>query len=307
MRLLDVILGYDCNVACDYCTITPQMRERSLPRGAVLEALADGRRRGFAAVSFTGGEPTLRPDLLGLVRAAVQLGYVDIKLQTNGLLLAAGANLDRLVAAGVTRFHVSIHAHRREAYEALVRRAGTYDAMVAALRGLVARGLDPLAEVILEEDTYRQLPAAVDWLAALGVRKADLWFVSLTDRNAAHPESMPPMTEVVPVMHEAFARAGEVGLRLRSLHVPRCLLGEDAHHAHDPAAAGVRVVTPDATFDLAGSKLTGQRHVAACEGCAFESHCPGLRDDYLARYGDAEVARARGQAPQRAPGLPVVR
>ena len=37
--LLDVILGYDCNLACDYCTITPVMRRRALTSAMVLAAM----------------------------------------------------------------------------------------------------------------------------------------------------------------------------------------------------------------------------------------------------------------------------
>lgn len=294
MRLLDVILGYDCNLYCDYCTITPAMRRRALSPGAVARALREGRALGISAVSFTGGEPTMRADLLPLVREARRLGYADIKVQSNGLLFAEGRNADRLVDAGVTRFAVSIHTHEEAAYEAMVRREGTYAAMVAGLSALVRRQLDPQADVIMTRATVPRLPAAIAWLCDLGVRRADLWFVSLTDQNAANVDSMPRMSEVVPTMAQAFAAARERGMEVRSLHVPRCLLGADAAHAHDPAAQGVRVVTPDATFDLRGSKLTGQRHVAACSGCEHEAYCPGLRDDYLARYGDAEIARARG-------------
>jgi cyclic pyranopterin phosphate synthase len=41
--------------------------------------------------------------------------------------------------------------------------------------------------------------------------------------------------------------------------------------------------------------------VPACVGCRFESLCPGVRPDYLERWGDAEIAGARGQAGSRAP------
>jgi cyclic pyranopterin phosphate synthase len=300
--LLDIIVGYDCNVYCDYCTITDAMRRRALTAGAIAAALAQGRADGYERVSFTGGEPTIRADLLPLLRRARALGFRDIKVQSNGLLLADPGNVDRLVAAGTTRVHISIHTHERDAYEALVRREGTYDAMVAALDGLAARDdVELVAEVILKADTYRRLPAALQWLQARGVAMADLWFVSLTDNNASNVASMPRMTEVVPVMREAFAWARAHGMRVRSLHVPRCLLHDDHPHAFDPAAEGVRVVTPDATFELGLSKLTGQLHVPACEGCEFRSRCPGLRQDYLDRYGDAEVANARGCEPSLLP------
>src|SRR4051812_16860966 len=160
------------------------MRARALSTGRVLSAMKTARREGYEAVAFTGGEPTIRRDLLGLVRAAREGGFTDVKVQTNGLLLAAAANATRLLDAGVTRVHVSIHTHRADRYDALVRSPGSFPSMVAALSGLAARAeIELVADVILKEDTYRDLPEAIDWLAAHGVQHADLWFVSLTDGN----------------------------------------------------------------------------------------------------------------------------
>ncbi len=292
--LVDVILGYDCNLWCDYCTITPEMRRRSLSTRAVLEALDEGRRKGYDRVSFTGGEPTIREDLLGLVRAARQRGYLDVKVQSNGLLFSHKPNVDKLVAAGANRFHVSIHTHDPALYDSLVRREGSYPLMVAGLENL--RGLNVIADVILKSDTYRQLPEAIRWLKVRGVTQAHLWFVSLTDGNRDNLASMPKMTEVVPFMREAFR---EPGIELKSLHVPRCLLGEAASHAFDPGSEQVLVVTPEARFELKDSKLAGTVHVPACSGCEWEKICPGVRPDYLARFGDEEIAAARGQSPSR--------
>lgn len=286
--LLDVILGYDCNLACDYCTITATMRRRALAGAAVVEALREGRRLDYDQVAFTGGEPTIRPDLLGLIKVAVRLGYTNIKVQSNGLLFGAG-NVARLVAAGVTRFHVSIHTHEPTAYDALVRRPGSYPLMEQGLRNVVASGRPVVADVIVKRDTFGRLPEAIDWLAARAIPEIHLWYVSLTDGNADNIESLPAMSEAVPFMREAIARARTHGIDIKSLHVPRCLLGEDWPHAWDPGAQRVMVVTPEATFELKDSRLAGQQQVPACAGCRFESICPGVRPDYLARYGDKEI------------------
>ena len=168
MALLDVILGYDCNLACDYCTITSEMRARALSTARVVSAMRTARAGGFEAVAFTGGEPTIRKDLLGLIETARAEGFSDVKVQTNGLLLASEANVARLIDRGVTRVHVSIHTHRKGRYDALVRREGSYPSMVRALQLLVARPeIELVVDLILKSDTFRDLPDAIDWAGSL--------------------------------------------------------------------------------------------------------------------------------------------
>lgn len=301
MPLLDVILGYDCNLACTYCTITPEMRGRELPTERVGRAMRDARAQGYDRISFSGGEPTIRDDLIGLVRFADTLGFDEIKIQSNGLVFAQPANLRRVVEAGASEFHVSIHAHREEIYEAIVRRSGSYPLMVRGLSNLVAAELDPCADIILLESTYRDVGAALIWLHERGVTRADLWFVSLTDGNRDNVATMPRITDVTPHVAAAFDLAGRLGMEIRSLHLPRCLLGPHADRAFDPARERVMVITPDDVFELSGSKLTPQVHVAACEGCPDRPRCRGLRPDYVERFGDAEVAAARGVEPSLPP------
>ena len=297
--MLDIIMGYDCNVACTYCTITPAMRARSLSGRAIAAELARGVQAGYRRVSFTGGEPTMRADLLPLLRRAVSLGYEDIKVQSNGLVLGVEQNAARLVEAGATCVHISIHTHERDAYEAMVRRRATFDAMAASLERLAELDVELGADIIIERDTLPRVPAALDWIADRGVRAADLWFVSLTDANAARPDSMPALCEAVAMLDAARARADARGVRLRSLHIPPCVLGLHADLAYNPALERVRVVSPDAVFDLADSAITPRVHVPACEGCEVRARCGGLRPDYLEHFGDGEVARARGVAPSQ--------
>jgi uncharacterized Fe-S cluster-containing radical SAM superfamily protein len=301
VALLDVILGYDCNLACDYCTITRAMRARAMSTAAVIAAMREARAEGFDRLALTGGEPTIRGDLIGLIRTARELGFVDVKVQTNGLLLAHAPNLARLIAAGANRIHVSIHTHDAAAYEALVRREGTHALMARALENVARSSVDMTCDVIVKSDTVARLGDAIRWIHARGGRAIDLWYVSLTDGNRDNTASLPRMSEAAPAMRAGFAIARQLGIAIRSLHVPRCLLGDDAAHAHDPGRERVRVVTPDDRFDLAASKLTPSVHVPACERCEHRPVCPGVRPDYLEVYGDAEIASARGELPSLLP------
>src|SRR6185369_17121833 len=84
--LVDVMIGYACNVQCDYCSITDEMRKENMALLPVMAALAEARRRGAVKVAFGGGEPTIRQSLLPLVRWCRDRGYRSIKIPSNGLM-----------------------------------------------------------------------------------------------------------------------------------------------------------------------------------------------------------------------------
>lgn len=301
MTLLDIILDYECNLACDYCTCVGRAGA-ALATEAAVAAMRHGRVAGLDAVSFTGGEPTLRRDLIPLIRTARALGYCDVKLQTNGLVLAHRPNLDRILAAGTTLVHLSVQTHLPDAYDRMVRRAGAHALMAQALDHLVASGVQLRCDLIITATTRHHLESAVRWLAARGVSAIDVWYVSLSDANRGNHSSLPSWSDAVPRLREALAAARALGIQVRSLHVPRCVLGADHPHAWDPGSSRVRVVSPEATFDLSDSRLAGQVHVAACEGCNYFDVCPGIRPDYLARFGDSEIVAARaGEPASRSP------
>jgi cyclic pyranopterin phosphate synthase len=287
--LLDVVLGYDCNLACSYCTITDAMRRRAMPAERVAREIDRAASRGFCDVAFTGGEPTIRSDLPALIKYAKRRGFERVRVASNGLRYAHAEYLDHLVACGVTQFHVSMHAPSDEAYELTVQRAETAKLRREAIANLVSRGLDPVADLILKEDTYRDVTAWVLGLEAQGVRRFALWLVSLTDKNRPNVGQLPRITDVAPRVMEALDRARERALEVWALHIPRCFLPGYEEHVRHPGDELVTVVTPDEVFDLKDSKLAGGVKPEGCAGCRYSKACPGLRPDYIERFGGGEV------------------
>jgi len=289
--LLDIVLGYDCNLACTYCTITDEMRRRALPTERVAREIDRAASRGFKDVAFTGGEPTIRSDLPALVKLARRRGFEHVKVASNGLRYAHAEYLDHLISCGVDRFNVSMHAFADAAYEETVQRQGTAGLRREAIANLVARGLDPVADLILKEDTYRDVRAWIASIASLGVRRFALWLVSLTDKNRENPEQLPRLLDVAPFVMGAFddARRSPEPREVVSLHIPRCFLPGYEDHVRHPGDDLVTVVTPDDVFDLKSSRLAGGVKPAGCSGCRYHEVCPGLRVDYVERFGGDEA------------------
>jgi len=291
--LLDIVLHYDCNLHCSYCTITEEMRARPpIDPKVVAAELARAAARHCTSVQFTGGEPTTRGELLPLVRFAAARGFTDVKVQTNGLLLAEPANAARLAAAGVTRVAVSVHGYTPSGprYSRITGADDGGATMLRAIDSLRGAGVIVECDVIVMTETLDDLASAVEDLAIRGAARIQLWYVSLTDRNAAFPESLPRMSDAAPALRAAMAAGAACGAEVVSLHVPRCILRVDERHVWHPAIGrNIRVVTPDAVFDLSVSRLSGGVKPPQCATCAFDGVCPGLRADYVARFGADEA------------------
>ena len=83
-RLSAVVFLRGCNLRCPYCHNAELIADGpGLIDEADLEAFLTSRRGRLDGVVFSGGEPTLRPELPGLIDRARALGYA-VKLDTNG-------------------------------------------------------------------------------------------------------------------------------------------------------------------------------------------------------------------------------
>ena len=98
-----IIFTQGCNFRCPFChnpeLVVPEQFAEPIPFDEVLQFLKS--RKGLLdGVEFTGGEPTLQPDLLEKMRIVKELGYV-IKLDSNGTNPEV---LKRAISEGLTDY-----------------------------------------------------------------------------------------------------------------------------------------------------------------------------------------------------------
>lgn len=138
---LRISLTDRCNYRCTYCM--PEAGVDILPRDEILsfeeiEAIVAALTQvGVRRVRLTGGEPTVRKDLLQLVARLARLGLEDLSLSTNGERLGELAR--PLRAAGLDRLNVSLDTLSAERFRAVTRR-GNLEAVLAGLTEARAAG-----------------------------------------------------------------------------------------------------------------------------------------------------------------------
>jgi cyclic pyranopterin phosphate synthase len=288
--LVDVMIGYACNVQCDYCSITDAMRKENMATAPVMAALVDARRRGAHKVAFGGGEPTIRRSLLPLVRWCRDRGWTSIKIPSNGLMYSQESFARAAVDAGITDFHISFMAHTDALYAKIMGRPDALSLVTKGVRNLKALGRTPTGDLIIKHDTWTHLADIVEHWAGLGIATFNLWLVSLSDRNRDNLESLPTVTDMRDGIVAAFERGKRLGVTVQSRHIPRCMLPGYEDHVVDLREDKVLVVTPRATFALWESKISPNAYAEKCNGCRHQhGSCLGLRRDYLERWGDTEL------------------
>jgi len=288
--LLDVIMGYECNVQCDYCSVTEEMRRLNMGTKRVLLEVSDARKLGIHKVSFGGGEPTIRKDLLPIVRFCRDRGYDFVKVVSNGLMFSYEEYAKEAVQAGITQFNLSIMAHTEALYESIMGLPGALGIVRKGVENLLKLGVEPIADLIIKNDTYQVLPDIVEFWTKVGIRKFVLWLVSLTDRNKDNVDSLPMVTTMRPYIFRTFDTAARLGVFCQSRHIPRCMLRGYESFVRDLREDKVLVVTPNSKFKLWESVISANTYVEKCKSCRFyEQECMGVRRDYLERYSDAEI------------------
>ena len=160
--------AWHCNQKCLHCYAAgqPMGESRELTTAEWKDVLARLRAANIPQVTFTGGEPTLRDDLVELVDAAQ---WFVTRLNTNGRLLTP--QLCRALAeASLDSVQGTLYAADAEAHNALVGAPG-FDETVRGIRNAVDAGLivsvnTPLCSL------NRDYAATLRFAAALGVRYA---------------------------------------------------------------------------------------------------------------------------------------
>ena len=130
--------AWHCNQKCLHCYAAnqPLSAVPELDTDQWLAVIEKCRNAGIPQLTFTGGEPTLRHDLVKLVQAAQ---WFVTRLNTNGRLLTP-ALCQKLYDASLDSVQVTLYSHDKDIHNALVGADG-FDDTVAGIRAAVAAGL----------------------------------------------------------------------------------------------------------------------------------------------------------------------
>ncbi|MDF3936413.1 GTP 3',8-cyclase MoaA [Pseudomonas citronellolis] len=285
-----------CDFRCVYCMAENM---RFLPRQQVLTLEEIERvarlfvQRGVRKLRLTGGEPLVRPGIVGLCeRLAALPGLRELCMTSNGSQLTRYAR--DLHSAGLARLNISLDTLNPQRFQAITR-SGRLDQ--------VLRGIDAAREagfagiklncVVMKGRNADEVPALVDYAIA---NELDISFIEempLGQVGREREESFCSSDEVralIAAHHELLDSAEHSGGPARYVRLarhPRTRIGFIAPHSHNFCATCNRL------------RLTAEGRLLLCLGHEHSLDLRGL----LRRHplDDAPILDALHGALQRKP------
>ena len=136
---LHLLVADRCNHSCLHC-YQVQGLKGELSREQIESLLREFQATGGFVVSISGGEATLRDDLIPLLAYAHELGLATV-LYTNGFSMTEEL-ASALAACHVWRVDISVYSHRAEEHDAVTRVPGSWAKTTQGIRLLRERRIN---------------------------------------------------------------------------------------------------------------------------------------------------------------------
>ncbi|HOC92328.1 MAG TPA: radical SAM protein [bacterium] len=282
-------LGYTCNNNCFFCHSYRTGEEKTdLETEECERRIALAAKAGAGTVVFSGGEPTIRKDILHLCRYAKSIGLKS-GIITNGRMLGYKGFCEKLHLAGLNYALVSLHGDNEETHDLHV---GT-SAFSQTLAGLTEIARLPVSLVVntvltkLNSDRLENMLAVISKFAPLR------WKISLPEPRGAILSRMNltlnPNDAASSVSKLLSSKKPPSGVSLGFDGFTPCLL-EDYFALNDDFFTHGFSMVWYADEDRFYTPDRGNRNLRqTCQECAYYDVCPGIYAEYLFHYPDLKL------------------
>lgn len=162
---MDLAVTYRCNLKCDKCYAGDKQNFKELTTEEWTKIYKILWQIGIPQVVFTGGEPTLRPDIVELVSEAEE--FVT-GLITNGTNLVALAK--PLKNASLDYVQITIESHLKDIHENMTCTPGSFDLTIKGIKAALDAGIQVVTNTTLTEANASSFTDTMIFLSDLGVK-----------------------------------------------------------------------------------------------------------------------------------------
>ena len=162
---MDLAVTYRCNLECPKCYVGDRKVDRELSFSEWVKVYEILWKVGIPQVVFTGGEPTMRDDIVELVGQADE--FVT-GLVTNGTRLSELAQ--PLREASLDYAQVTVESFDPKIHDRITCSQGSHAKTLAGIKKALGVGLQVVTNTTLTKTNAASFTETIEWLHGLGIK-----------------------------------------------------------------------------------------------------------------------------------------
>ena len=125
-----------CNNNCLFCLDGNRKDRYHKSSVEIKPKISEAKREGCTKLILSGGDPTIHPEIIELVRFAKDLKFRKVQIITNGRMFSNKQFTRRIISAGLDEVTFSIHGHNSEIHDYLTRVDGSFRQSIIGIRNV---------------------------------------------------------------------------------------------------------------------------------------------------------------------------
>ncbi len=282
---ISVNLGGACNSHCKFCYTEWTRSSRDLTTDEVKDSLQRIRNvTDLDSIVITGGEPTIRTDLIEIFQFANELGFHKISLQTHAGELSDYTFLKKLFELGLQKMLVSLHGPNSNIHDKITNSSGSFEQVLQALHNIAKLSVLTTVNVVICNDNYRHLKEIVILLDNTQLKSKVIRFSYPIIEGAAFDNGRDVCVSFPKLrfwLLEAITFAQNKGMIVQTFGIPLCILGKTNTFPVNTPEINSRLLS--ASVFNRDNIPRGEEYVnlQVCKKCSVIDNCSGIQLDYL--------------------------
>ncbi len=286
-----------CNNDCVFCGLKEYGIQYQVPLEEVREQLRLIYEAPARRIIFTGGEPTIHPQIVDLIRFAREMGYEKIGIFTNARRIQDPALLRDLLDAGLNSAMVSLHGRTADVHDRTVRTPGAFKQTIKSLEILSGANIHLVVNTPITSINIDEIFSMYDFISSFGdpVKRWQLSNIFPTSVVMNNPDLHPSYESIQKAVFAVMMRSQTGNLHCVTQEIPLCIVFPWLNETRDLSDERKQMIC---RRDIMGDyrqyrpwTSPYKTMLPSCVRCGMRERCNGVPLCYLMSHRDLSIFR----------------